>query len=141
MVEERQVTLFIVDDEDHAQDLFQNFFEKRNYRVLVAKNVKEALVVVRDHKPDITILDMRLGNSSYVDGVEIPDGLQVLEEIKKNNPLAKVLVCTGLVDDKLQKHAEKLGADGYVNKPFQFETLFATVEEFSSIFRKNHVAE
>ena len=66
--------LLIVDDEEDVRDFAANFFRKRKLDVNTAGSGEEALETVKINKPDLVLLDIRMGGIS---------GIQTLAEIKK----------------------------------------------------------
>ena len=65
-----------------------------------------------------------------------PDAFVILKEALKKimeiNPNAKVLMCTGLGQQKLVIQAIELGAKGYIVKPFQAEFVIKEIERILS---------
>ncbi len=86
----------------------------KNYKVFWAKNVEEAFSEIREHIPDIILLDIILPDL---------DGLKVLEKIKQNNPNIVVVMVTATINVETALEAKKLGAYSYVTKPFEIDEL------------------
>jgi two-component system chemotaxis response regulator CheY len=80
-----------------------------------------ALEIFREKRPDIVTLDITLP------GI---DGMDVLEEMMKINPNAKVVVITALKDKSTGLKAIRLGARGYIVKPFNLKKF---TEVFNSL--------
>lgn len=72
-----------------------------------ATNGQEALTAVREHSPDLLILDITMPKT---------DGLQVLSQVKRINPNVRVLVLTMHEEEGYLKRALELGAAGYCPK-------------------------
>lgn len=70
--------------------------------------------------PDVICLDMFLPKLS---------GLKVLEQLNVHLPGATVIIISGSDDEDSRLAALKLGAVGYITKPFQYETLQALLEQ------------
>jgi len=60
------------------------------------------------------------------------NGIEALKEIKKIDPNAKVVMCTAVGQEQMVKMAIKLGARGYIVKPFQAPKV---VEELKKVAR------
>ncbi|KPK00024.1 MAG: LuxR family transcriptional regulator [Desulfobacterales bacterium SG8_35] len=72
-----------------------------------ATDGEEAVVLARELKPDVIIMDLLMPRK---------DGVAAISEIKKKNPEARILVLTGFSDDKNVFSALKAGANGYLLK-------------------------
>lgn len=72
-----------------------------------AGSVKEGINIILKEKPDIALIDLRLGSES---------GLKIAEEIKDKKVLCKFIVLTTSSDYGDFKKAENLGVEGYVLK-------------------------
>jgi signal transduction histidine kinase/CheY-like chemotaxis protein len=83
-------TILVVDDEPDAQQLFQRMLAsaQRRYRVLRAGSGREALAILRGQRVDVVLLDMVMPEM---------DGLQILEEIRRDDALhhTTVVAVTG----------------------------------------------
>jgi DNA-binding NtrC family response regulator len=80
-----------------------------------AKNAEEAFSQIKEHSPEVILLDIIL----LLD----LDGLKVLERIKQNDPSVIVIIVTATRTVKTALKAKKLGANGYVTKPFDIDEL------------------
>ncbi|MDD5094517.1 MAG: response regulator, partial [Dehalococcoidia bacterium] len=70
-------------------------------------------------KPDIVTLDILM---------EEMDGLSALAAIKKQDPEAKVIMVSALGQEEKQEQARKLGALGYIRKPFKQSEIISEIE-------------
>jgi len=104
--------LLIVDDEEDVREFAANFFRKRKLEVKTAGSGEEALESVKADKPDLVLLDIRMGGIS---------GIQTLEQIKKMDKEIKVVMVTGTRPEENECYHAciALGACGYVHKPLQ----------------------
>ena len=106
-------SILIVDDEIGARESLKMVF-KDDYEVLLAKNAEEALRQMKDRVPDVILLDILLPDL---------DGLKVLEQMKREDPDAMVIMITATRTVKTAVEAMKLGAYDYVTKPFDVDEL------------------
>jgi DNA-binding NtrC family response regulator len=114
MVEGRQMKgVLIVDDEVGTRESLRMLL-KNAYEVFLAKNAEEAFLQIKEHSPDIVLLDIILPDL---------DGLKVLEKIKQKEPDVIVIMITATRTVKTAVEAMKLGAYDYVTKPFDTEEL------------------
>jgi len=110
----RKTKILVVDDEKDICDVVRSFLEKRGYAVLTASDKEEALRLFRMEAPAVMLLDIRLQDAS---------GLDILKEVKEQDPQTRVLMLTGLKDEENIRRAKELGADDYIAKPFTMEFL------------------
>lgn len=104
-------TILITDDAAFMRGSLKYIVEGAGHSVVgTAKDGKEALKLCGKLKPDIVTLDILMSGM---------DGLTALKTIKKENSGAKVIMVTALGHEEKQEEAFKLGASGYIRKPFK----------------------
>ena len=106
-------SVLIVDDEIGTRESLKMIL-KNDYEVLLAKNAEEAFSQIKEHSPDVILLDIILPDL---------DGLKVLERIKQDDPNIIVIMVTATKPVKTAPEAKKLGAYGCVTKPFDIDEL------------------
>ncbi len=118
MTEEVTVrSVLVVDDEVGTRESIKMIL-KHDYTVFLAKDAEEAFLHVKEHSPDVILLDIILPGM---------DGLKVLEKIKTNDPDVIVIMITATKTLKTAVEAIKLGAYDYVTKPFDIDELRLTI--------------
>jgi DNA-binding response OmpR family regulator len=110
--------LLVIDDDQGTCEYIKEFFELRKYVVLTADSGQKGLAIIKEQKPDLTLLDVNM---------EVMDGLEVLKKIKQYDPGAKVIMVTVASDDDTRQMAAKLGADDFIRKPIHRDYLEGTV--------------
>ncbi len=113
-----KINIAVIDDEVQILNMLEKFFKKNeNYKVTTYSNPVTALGSLKAGTYDIVLLDIMMPQK---------DGIEVLKEIKEKAPETKVLMMTAYssLDRVLNSH--KLGAEGYVLKPFE---SLSTVEK------------
>jgi two-component system chemotaxis sensor kinase CheA len=121
--EKRTPTILVVDDSITTRSLEKSILETNGYHVLVAMDGMEALSRLRTEKIDLVVCD-----------VEMPrlDGFGVLQEVKKDEQLAKIpfIMVTSLEKREDKERGLSLGADGYiVKRKFDQKDLLDTVRQ------------
>jgi nitrogen regulation protein NR(I) len=101
-------TVLVVDDEQSITWAFEKFLTSLGHSVRSAATAEQGLEIARRDPPDLIILDIRLPGM---------DGLAALEEIRKINPGARVIVITAHGTLETAVRAVKLGAVDYLAKP------------------------
>lgn len=112
---------FIVDDDPDINDLVSALLEGAGHTVSACTSSVEALERVDVEKPDVVIVDIML---------PVMDGFQLCHKIKSNPKLGGVHVVMLSVKayDFDRAYANKMGADGYIVKPFNPSTLVDELE-------------
>lgn len=113
--------ILIVDDEADIRELVSGILVDEGYSTRAAGDSDGALREIRARRPALVILDIWLQGSRL-------DGLQVLDEIKKDNPDLPVLVISGHGNIETAVTAIKKGAYDFVEKPFKADRMLLTVE-------------
>lgn len=104
-------TILITDDAAFMRGSLKYIVEGAGHTVVgTAKDGQEALELISKLKPDIVTLDILMSGM---------DGLAALKAIKKENSRVKAIMVTALGQEEKQEEAFKLGASGYIRKPFK----------------------
>lgn len=110
--------ILIVDDEPPIIDMLSYNLKQANYKVIIARDGKQALTQARQEQPDLIILDVML---PHVDGLEV---CRILRR-EGNVPIIMLTARDAEVDRVV---GLELGADDYVVKPFSVRELMARVK-------------
>jgi len=116
---EGKYKLLVVDDEESLRTILRDELSHRNYTVKDAENGQTALAILKKEKQDIVLLDVRMPEM---------DGLELLRLIRKDNLARKVVMLTGVDELKIARESLQSGADDFMTKPFQFQSLFACLD-------------
>lgn len=114
--------ILVVDDNHDNAEIIRQYLEIRGYPITVAHDGDEALALFETVRPALVLLDVMMPGR---------DGWEVCRLMKQNPVLGKtvrIIMVTALDawDDK--REAMQLGADDYVEKPFDLPTLAKTVQ-------------
>ncbi len=113
--------LLLIDDDPNLILLVRDYLEFRGYRVLTAKNGRDALTILEKDIPDMIICDVMMPEM---------DGYTFLEQVRQNPRTDWIpvmfLSAKGQSQDRVK--GLNLGADVYMVKPFEPEELVAQVE-------------
>src|SRR5246127_251805 len=102
----RDMTILIVDDEPRIRDFVRMNLELEHYHVLEASNGMEALECLREHLPDLVVLDVMMPEM---------DGFETLRHIREVSNVPVVMLTVRQTEqDKI--HGLDLGADDYIAK-------------------------
>ncbi len=122
MVEKK--TILIVDDEPDIVNLTEKFLKLGDFDTITCNNGKDAMEIIEERHEEIglILLDIMMPGTS---------GYSVLQQIKENEKFKKILVVLFTVksfNEDIQK-GKKLGADGYLTKPFSGKELLKSVKK------------
>jgi two-component system, NtrC family, nitrogen regulation response regulator NtrX len=110
--------LFIIDDESSIRNALKQVFEYEGHEVETAGDGGDALERFVGVDPDLTFLDVKMPGM---------DGLEVLEEIRKLDPLAAVIMISGHGTIDTAVDATRSGAFDFLEKPLDTERLLVTL--------------
>ena len=106
-----QRTILVVDDEPFICRSLTFVLRKDNYHVLEARNGEEALVAIREHKPDLVFLDVMMPKLN---------GFQVTQQVRSDPTLdsVKIILLTAKGQECDREVGKTAGANDYMTKPF-----------------------
>jgi signal transduction histidine kinase len=111
-------TILVVDDEKIIRELCTQVL--RDYQVFQASNCEEALRIYEREQIDLILSDIIMPGSS---------GIDLLKQVKTQDPNATVLMMTGFADREVILSALKEDADDFINKPLNLIQLKTSVEK------------
>ena len=112
--------ILVVEDEESLATLLQYNLDKEGFRVAVATDGEEALLLIDEGAPDLVVLDWMLPK---VSGVEVCRRLRARPETR-NLPII-ILTARGEESDRIR--GLDTGADDYIVKPFSMSELAARI--------------
>ena len=110
--------ILVVDDEVKACELLKRFLEKKGYEVITSNNGEDALEKVKNKKPDVMLLDIRMPGMG---------GIEVLKRVREFDKYVGIIMVTAVKEEKIGKEALKSGADEYITKPIDFDYLETSI--------------
>ncbi len=114
------VEILIVDDEADIRELVAGILSDEGYVTRTAGNADAAMVELAARQPQLVILDIWLEGSKK-------DGLQILNDVKRDHADIPVLMMSGHGNVKTAVEAIKKGAFDFIEKPFESERLLLLV--------------
>lgn len=110
--------ILVVDDEMEICSFLKEFLEEKNYTVDVAYDGLKAINKIKEFKPHIVLLDVKMPGIN---------GIITLRKIKKIDPTIVAIMISAVYYEDLAKKALKLGAYDYILKPFELNYLENTL--------------
>jgi two-component system, NtrC family, nitrogen regulation response regulator NtrX len=108
--------ILIVDDEADIRDLVAGILDDEGFSTRTARDSDSALAEIANRRPHLVFLDIWLQGSKL-------DGLQLLEQIKKENADLPVVMISGHGNIETAVAAIKRGAYDFIEKPFKSDRL------------------
>jgi len=106
--------LLLIDDEADVQYSFRRIFDSPEVELTTASSGEEGLRIIPKLKPDLVIMDIRMGGIS---------GLETLRRLRQTDPKLLVILMTAYGTTQTAIEAMKLGAYDYLLKPFDVPKL------------------
>jgi DNA-binding NtrC family response regulator len=120
MSNEKRINLLLVDDEEDFVKSLAERLSLRDFEVATASDGKEAIKAAKKGHFDLAILDLRMPGM---------DGTEVLKILKDKHKWLEVLMLTGHGSVDSAVEAGKLGAFGYLEKPYDFDNLVNVLKD------------
>ena len=111
--------VLICDDQDGIRESLKLILED-DYNLILTDNGSQCLECVRKNEDvGVVLLDIKMPKTS---------GMDVLEHIREEKPDLKVVMITGYKSVEVVTEASRLGAAGYITKPFKSGEIVKTVD-------------
>jgi len=107
-------TVLVVDDQPGIRMLLEEVIKSEGFNVLQAVTGEEALSVVKEKHPDLMLLDYKL---------PVKDGIEVIEELEKDNFHIASVLMSGLAEDELKDAHQHENVLEVVAKPFNIQEM------------------
>lgn len=122
MSEETSNSVLVVDDEPQVVWMLQFSLEAEGYQTYSARDGRSALDEVREHHPELMLLDIMM---------PVMDGWAVLEELQglPRDERPRVIVVSARTSLRDKAKATELGADAFVTKPFNVDDLLLVLHD------------
>lgn len=109
--------ILVVDDALFMRRVIRKNLEGSGYQdIEEACSGEKALELFSREKPDLVLLDITM------------PGMSGLEEIRKKDPAAKVIMCSAMGQEQMITNALMLGASDFIVKPFKADEFMKVVE-------------
>ena len=112
--------ILIVDDEQSYRQLLSLVFESDGHSVRTAMNGREALERLQEDPADVIVSDVKMPDI---------DGIEMLRSVRETLPDLGVVLMTAFASVETAREAFKLGADDFIQKPFDVEELKLIVKK------------
>lgn len=119
------ISVLILDDHEIVRRGVADLIDSQSDMTVVADaaNGRDALRAVAEHRPDVAVLDVRLGGET---------GIEVCREIRSAHPEVACLMLTSFADDQAAVDAAMAGAAGYVLKQIGSNDLVEAIRKVAA---------
>ena len=111
-------SILVADDDSSIRELLRAFLESESYHVVEASNGVEILDKVKDRKPELVLMDIRMPDM---------DGITAAETLTQEK-IAPVLLLTAFGDLPLVERAKEAGVVNYIVKPLRESEVTPAIE-------------
>ncbi len=111
--------VLIVEDDEKQGKVLARYLEHEGFSVRLAHNAENARNILQNNEFNLVLLDWKLPDM---------DGLELLSEIKQNNPITQVIMLTAFATVERAVKAIKMGAYHYLPKPVDLDELILLIE-------------
>jgi len=115
---DRTVRILVVDDDERAVRLLTRYLSKSGYEVDSASNGDEMYECIRQRQPDLILLDLELPGKH---------GLDLARDLRGDSDDVGIIIVTGSGVDIDMIVGLEIGADDYIQKPFDNRALLARI--------------
>ena len=117
----KKITILIVEDSPTQTEQLRHLLDQHNYLVTAAKNGREALDLIGQHKPDLVISDINMPEMN---------GFNLCKNLKENENTQKIpiILLTELSDTDSILEGLACGANGFISKPYNPDFLLAEIK-------------
>lgn len=113
------IKVLVIDDEKPTLSMFRLLLKALGYEVHLASSADEGIDMFREHRPKVVLTDIKMPGL---------DGFGVLDEVKKIDENAAVIMITGHGDTDLEQKAVDMKAVSFLHKPIDRDVLEKAME-------------
>jgi len=128
---QRPIRVLLADDNREFVEIVKEFIERQEDMTLVgvAYHGNEALELIAREEPHVVLLDIIMPHL---------DGLGVLEKLQNASQRPKIIILTAFGQESMTHRAVSLGANYYILKPFDLETLGKRIRQLQDDFSDSY---
>lgn len=110
--------VLFVDDSWYMHTLVTDLLTPAGYEVLLATTASQAVAAFEQERPDVVLMDIVLPRA---------DGIEAMSDIRRIDPLARIIVVSGVADESVKLQALASGAAEFIAKPISAHHLLRAI--------------
>jgi CheY-like chemotaxis protein len=116
-----EATILLAEDNQTNIDTLLEYLQMRNYRIVLARNGREAVEMARQLRPALILMDIQM---------PVMDGLEAMRHIRADSSLTHIpiIALTGLAMSGDRERCLQAGANDYLSKPVSLRALVGAIE-------------
>jgi len=116
--------VLVTDDALFMRTMLKNILLHNGYEVVgEAANGRESVELYQALRPDVVTMDITMPEM---------DGITAVKEIRKQDPRAKIIMCTAMGQKSMVMEAVAAGATDFIVKPFKPEKVLEAIQKLAS---------
>lgn len=108
-------SILVVDDVEEQRRIATGMLEKLGYKVVTSPSGENAVAYLSERRVDLLVVDMIMDP-----GI---DGLETYRQVLQRHPGQRAIIASGFSETDRVKEAQRLGAGGYIRKPYTLEVI------------------
>jgi DNA-binding response OmpR family regulator len=117
-----KLPILLCEDNEEIIMITVYFLKSKNFEVSVARTSEEGIKFLSANSPSLLLLDLNLPTKG---------GEYILQKIKSERNNIPVILFSG--DNRVEKIAAELGADGYLKKPFDLDRMISVIDSVTKL--------
>lgn len=113
--------ILVADDDLPILEVIKIVLEDKGFEVVTVSDGKLVQQAVEEHSPTLVLLDIWMSGH---------DGRDVAQQLRRNRATERIPIIVISAHNDVEKLANEAGADGFLVKPFDIDTLSALVERY-----------
>ncbi len=115
--------ILIVDDEAAICELLAEILKSPTRSIEVRDTARGALEFIAQNPVDLAFLDINIPGMS---------GLELADHVRRANPHARIVICTGYFGEDIEEQARDAHADRIIHKPLDFGEVLQVAETYTT---------
>ena len=121
--------ILYIEDEPNLRKIIGEVLEEEGFKMIFASDGEVGLCLAKEERPDLILLDLKMPG---VDGFEVCRSIRSSSQLKHT----KILAMTAFGDEHREKIL-KMGADGFLEKPFKWDELKEKIVDHLAALKGN----
>jgi YesN/AraC family two-component response regulator len=124
----KRKTVLFIDDEGVWLDAIKMAVKEAPFKVITAEGGERALKELHRHRPDLILSDVRMPDIN---------GFDLFEKVRKDPTLKSIpyVFMSSIEDFDAKRTAKQIGADGYIEKPFNSAQIQSVITDLLQQFQ------